>query len=196
MPCSLRWDRWRWWSSSCSGPGAFIVGFSLMLQSTTHHVGDAFLQATGAMFTVGAVHLGGPQNTAVDITAGASWAVVVALQIAYLPALYGAFNRREALVAMLESRAGVPAWGPEVLARHQLVGIIDALPASTPTGNYGPPTSPRATPPIPSSCCSGHRSPGSRGSSGCSPSSTAPPCIWPCPRAPRPPRLGCASEWG
>src|ERR1700683_623607 len=29
---------------------------------------------------------------------------------------------------MLESRAGVPAWGPELLARHQLVGIIDALP--------------------------------------------------------------------
>jgi hypothetical protein len=68
------------------------------------------------------------QNTAVDIAAGAIWAVVVALQIAYLPALYGSFNRRESLVAMLESRAGVPAWGPEVLARHQLVGIVDALP--------------------------------------------------------------------
>ena len=54
--------------------------------------------------------------------------VIVALQIAYLPALYAAFNKRESLVAMLESRAGVPAWGPEVLARHQLVGIIDTLP--------------------------------------------------------------------
>jgi len=29
---------------------------------------------------------------------------------------------------MLESRAGIPAWGPEVLARHELVGITDALP--------------------------------------------------------------------
>jgi hypothetical protein len=54
--------------------------------------------------------------------------VVVALQIAYLPALYGAFNRRESLVAMLESRGGVPAWGPEILIRHQLVAITDALP--------------------------------------------------------------------
>ena len=54
--------------------------------------------------------------------------VIVALQIAYLPALYQAFNRRESLVAMLESRAGVPAWGPEILIRHQLVGIIDSLP--------------------------------------------------------------------
>ena len=63
-----------------------------------------------------------------DIAAGATWVVIVALQIAYLPALYQAFNRRESLVAMLESRAGIPAWGPEVLARHQLVGIIDTLP--------------------------------------------------------------------
>jgi hypothetical protein len=62
------------------------------------------------------------------VAAGALWVVVVALQIAYLPALYAAFSQREGLVAMLESRAGVPAWGPELLARHQLVGIIDTLP--------------------------------------------------------------------
>ena len=54
--------------------------------------------------------------------------MIVALQIAYLPALYSSFNRREGLVALLESRAGVPAWGPELLARHQLVGINDTLP--------------------------------------------------------------------
>lgn len=109
--------------------GLLIVGFALMLHSTNPHFSDAFLQATAALFTVGAVHAGGPANSAIDIAAGASWVVVVALQIAYLPALYGAFSRREGLVALLESRAGVPAWGPEVLARHQLVGITDTLPA-------------------------------------------------------------------
>ena len=41
----------------------------------------------------------------------------VALQIGYLPTLYAAFNRREALITMLDSRAGVPSWGPELLAR-------------------------------------------------------------------------------
>jgi hypothetical protein len=41
----------------------------------------------------------------------------VALQIGYLPTLYAAFNRREALVTLLDSRAGVPSWGPELLAR-------------------------------------------------------------------------------
>jgi hypothetical protein len=107
---------------------AFIVGFGLMLQSTTHNLANGLLQALGSVFTVGAIHPGGAENLTLDVAAGAVWVVVVALQIAYLPALYGAFSQREALVAMLESRAGVPAWGPELLARHQLVGIIDTLP--------------------------------------------------------------------
>jgi hypothetical protein len=106
----------------------FIVGYALMLEGTTHSLISALAQASGAVFTVGTIDLSGPPNSAVDIAAGATWVVIVALQIAYLPALYQAFNRRESLVAMLESRAGVPAWGPEVLARHQLVGIIDTLP--------------------------------------------------------------------
>jgi hypothetical protein len=110
------------WASS------FIVGYALMLVGTTHNFAAALAQASGALFTVGTIDLSGRANFALDIAAGATWVVIVALQIAYLPALYQAFNRRESLVAMLESRAGVPAWGPELLARHQLVGIIDTLP--------------------------------------------------------------------
>lgn len=107
---------------------SFVVGFALMLEPTTHDLPQALLQAVGSVFTVGAVHAGGVANVPIDVAAGAIWVIVVALQIAYLPALYSAFNQREGLVAMLESRAGVPAWGPELLARHQLVGIIDTLP--------------------------------------------------------------------
>ena len=110
--------------------GFFVLGYGCMLERTTHGFSAAFTQAAVALFSVGTEHAGGPLNQTVDVATGATWAVVVALQIAYLPSLYDAFNRREALVAMLESRAGLPAWGPEVLARHQLVGIIDALPES------------------------------------------------------------------
>jgi hypothetical protein len=106
----------------------FTVGYALMLVGTTHSLASALAQSLGAVFTVGTINLSGRANSAIDIAAGATWVVIVALQIAYLPALYQAFNRRESLVAMLESRAGVPAWGPELLARHQLVGIIDTLP--------------------------------------------------------------------
>ncbi len=65
----------------------------------------------------------------VDFIAAGTGLVLVALQIAYLPTLYGAYNRRETLVTLLQSRAGSPAWGPELLIRHQLVGLIDNMPS-------------------------------------------------------------------
>jgi hypothetical protein len=107
---------------------SLVVGFGLMLMPTVDSFPEGLLQALTALFTVGAVHIGGPADTGIDIAVGAIWVVIVALQIAYLPALYGAFSRREGLVSLLESRAGTPAWGPELLARHQLVGITDTLP--------------------------------------------------------------------
>ena len=111
-----------WWAVS------LVLGFALMLMNTTHSFVHGLTQAVTALFTVGAIHIGGTPNTTLDIGAGATWVVIVALQIAYLPSLYNSFSRRESLVTMLESRAGSPAWGPELLARHQLVGINDALP--------------------------------------------------------------------
>ena len=59
--------------------------------------------------------------------------ITVTLQIAYLPALYSAFNRRENEIALLNSRAGSPSWGPELLARtHYALGsgtsALDTLP--------------------------------------------------------------------
>jgi hypothetical protein len=107
---------------------SLVLGFALMLMPTVHSFSEGLLQALTALFTVGAVHIGGAADAGIDITIGAIWVVIVALQIAYLPTLYGAFSRREGLVSLLESRAGTPAWGPELLARHQLVGITDTLP--------------------------------------------------------------------
>jgi hypothetical protein len=105
-----------------------VLGFGLILVGAGASLADGLLQAMTALFTVGSVHSGGRADAGVDISIGAIWVVIVALQIAYLPALYSSFNRREGLVALLESRAGVPAWGPELLARHQMVGITDTLP--------------------------------------------------------------------
>ncbi len=65
--------------------------------------------------------------TAVMFIAATTGLIVVALQVAYLPTLYGAFNRRESLVTLLQSRAGAPAWGPELLTRHVIVGLVDNL---------------------------------------------------------------------
>ena len=59
--------------------------------------------------------------------------VIIALQIAYLPTLYAAFNRRETEVALLNARAGTPSWGPELLARTNYalgsgISTLDTLP--------------------------------------------------------------------
>ena len=107
--------------------GLFIIAFVLMLLTYTHHFGSAVSQACAAIFTLGQARTASATNDAVTTIAGATGLVVIALQIAYLPSLYAAFNRREALTTLLTSRAGEPAWGPEILIRHQLVGITDAL---------------------------------------------------------------------
>lgn len=104
------------------------AAFTSMLEPYTHDLGEAVTQVGAAMFTLGLARSAHFTNDTIAILAAASGFVVIALQIAYLPALYAAFNRRESLIAMLASRAGEPSWGPEILIRHQLVGIVDALP--------------------------------------------------------------------
>ena len=88
---------------------------------------DAVRESGSSLFTLGFASSPRVAPTAVAFAAAATGLLIVALEIAYLPTIYGAFNRRETLVTMLESRAGTPAWGPEILIRHQLVGIVDNL---------------------------------------------------------------------
>jgi hypothetical protein len=103
---------------------AGFVGFALIIWSTgTAPFGHSFIESGSSIFTLGFATEDHPAPQVVAFLAAAFGLLVVALQIAYLPALYDSFNRRETLVTMLESRAGTPAWGPELLARHYLVGI-------------------------------------------------------------------------
>ena len=108
----------------------FLGGFTLMFMGAAGSpVFQAFREAGSSLFTLGNVATPRPFTSVIDFFAAFTGLVVVALQIAYLPTLYGAFNRRETLVTTLQSRAGAPAWGPEILARHQIVQILDSLPA-------------------------------------------------------------------
>ncbi len=92
-------------------------------------IATAFREAASSMFTLGFASTPTPGATVVDILAAGFGLGVVALLIGYLPVLYNAFNRRETLVTLLEARAGAPAWGPELLWRHQRIGITDSLPS-------------------------------------------------------------------
>ena len=96
----------------------FYAGFGLLLLPFDDlGRGHAFAQAGSSLFTLGYAGPAGAPLTVIDYVAAASGLVVVALQIGYLPTLYSAFNRRETEVTLLSSRAGTPAWGPEILAR-------------------------------------------------------------------------------
>ena len=106
-----------------------FLGFALMAWPFDgNNLGDALRLSGSSMGTLGFAVPRDAAPTAIAFLAAAAGLFVVALQISYLPVLYGAFNQRELLVTMLESRAGSPPWGPELLARHQLVDIVDNLP--------------------------------------------------------------------
>ena len=109
--------------------GLLLLGFGAMLWTVTgHDIATAFRETASSMFTLGFASTATPGATAIDILAAGFGLGVVALLIGYLPVLYNAFNRRETLVTLLEARAGAPAWGPEILWRHQRIGILDSIP--------------------------------------------------------------------
>jgi len=113
--------------------GIFFVGYSLLVWPVTADITTAFSTAGPALWAFGSVEAHGAFEKAVLDAAALTGLVTVTLQIAYLPTLYSAFNRRENEIALLNARAGVPSWGPELLARtHYALGsgasTIDTLP--------------------------------------------------------------------
>lgn len=106
----------------------FLVGYALIFWAVLDKTFAQALRESGSsLFTLGFASQEHLVGTAIDFLAAFTGLIVIALQIAYLPVLYQAFNRRETLVTMLQSRAGAPAWGPEILARAQLVDLVDEL---------------------------------------------------------------------
>jgi len=114
--------------------GFAFLGFTLLLWPfASAGIGSAFTHAGSSLFTLGFSEPSGTTPTAFVFIAAATGLVVVALQVGYLPTLYSAFNRRETEVALLNARAGIPSWGPELLARTYYalgsgVSSIDTLP--------------------------------------------------------------------
>ena len=65
-----------------------------------------------------------PVHTALTLAEATIGLMLVALLISYLPSIYGAFARREAVVKLLEVRAGNPPSAVEMLLRyHRIHGL-------------------------------------------------------------------------
>ncbi|HZC11083.1 MAG TPA: hypothetical protein VE485_13795 [Mycobacterium sp.] len=98
--------------------GMLTVGFALLLlPSLKGHLGQAFSESGSSLFTLGYAAPATGDSTTLEYLAAFTGLVVIGLQVGYLPTLYAAFNKRETEVTLLSSRAGVPAWGPEILVR-------------------------------------------------------------------------------
>jgi hypothetical protein len=105
----------------------FLVGYGLLLWLPGGSFPAALREAGSSLFTLGFALRSGTEPSVAEFLAAASGLIIVALQIAYLPTLYAAYNRRETVVTLLGPRAGSPAWGPELLARAQMVHGIEQL---------------------------------------------------------------------
>src|ERR1700723_1190716 len=110
------------------------VGFALLLWPfASRGVVSAFVDAGSSLFTLGFAVPHGAVPAVIVFLAAATGLVILTLQIAYLPTLYAAFNRRETQVSLLNERAGIPSWGPELLARTYYalgsgVSTLDTMP--------------------------------------------------------------------
>jgi len=107
----------------------YLLGYSLLIYGldSTLALSTAAREAGSSLFTLGFASTDRGQLTAVDFLAAATGPVIIGLLIGYLPTIYGAYNRRETDVTMLESRAGEPNWGPEILGRHAAIAAVDSL---------------------------------------------------------------------
>jgi hypothetical protein len=98
--------------------GVAFIGYALLFWPfAARGLESAFIDSGSSMFTLGFAEPAGAAPAVIVFLGAATGLVIVALQIAYLPTLYASFNRRETEVALLNARAGVPSWGPELLAR-------------------------------------------------------------------------------
>jgi hypothetical protein len=88
---------------------------------------EALRISGSSLLTLGFV----PLDRVVDVLLGYSEAtlglIMVALLIAYLPSMYGAFQKREVAVTLLEVRAGTPPSAIELFQRFQRLKRMDKL---------------------------------------------------------------------
>lgn len=90
-------------------------------------IAEAFTVSGSSLLTLGFARPSGTPGTVAAFTEGAFGLVMLALLIAYLPAIYTVFSRREKMVAGLEVRAGSPPTGVEMLQRSWRVDALSSL---------------------------------------------------------------------
>jgi hypothetical protein len=112
------------------GYGLILYGLQDQLRPASNGFSTALYFAATSVLTIGygdVVAAEGPARI-VALAAGASGLGTVAITIAFLYALVGAFQQRERFVVFLDARAGAPPSGLALLETYATLGILDQLP--------------------------------------------------------------------
>ena len=113
-----------------------LLGYALILWSPAfvdgigpggESFGNALYVSGTSLFTLGSVTGVTGWTRAIVVAEAATGLGLFAVTIAYLPVLYQAFNRREVGVLLLDTRAGSPPSGPELLHRMGSAGVASSL---------------------------------------------------------------------
>jgi hypothetical protein len=88
---------------------------------------SAFITSGSSLLTLGFEKPPDLASTFVAFTEASIGLAILALLIAYLPAIYNGFSRREIAVTDLEVRAGTPPLPAELLLRAHRTGFLDQL---------------------------------------------------------------------
>jgi hypothetical protein len=88
---------------------------------------SSFELSGSSLFTLGVMVPHGLAQSSLTFSEGMLGLLLIAILIAYLPAMYSAFSRREQAVNMLEVRGGTPPSAVEMLMRFNRIHGLDKL---------------------------------------------------------------------
>ena len=105
-----------------------MLGFTGLLWGMgVHPLSEAFIISGSSLLTLGFNRPFGLPRVVMSFVEAGIGLGLVSLMISYLPTIYSSFSRREALVGMLEARAGLPPSPTELLVRYQRIGWGDRV---------------------------------------------------------------------
>lgn len=105
-----------------------LLGYTVMFWSLgTHPLRQAFITSGSSLLTLGFAAVEDLPSTILAFSEAVVGLILLALLITYLPSMYAAFSRREALVAMNAIQAGTPPSAVELLERFHVLSHLDLL---------------------------------------------------------------------
>jgi hypothetical protein len=105
-----------------------MIGYACMFWSLgISHPSQAITTSGSSLLTLGFAPVHNLAQTLLAFTEAGLGLSLAALLIAYLPTMYGAWSRREALVATMETRAGTPPSVANLIIRYNRLNRLDRI---------------------------------------------------------------------